>query len=349
MKLKDKDSLDKVIYSGINYLFCHQFPNGEFASYISGDAEMKGWIRPDSTLFTTALISHSLHYINLELSEKIQSKSLDFLGGEMCKGGLWNHFSKYHPYRNICPPDIDDTCCIAALYRDKGIQFPNPLNKQLIRLNRNKKGLYYTWFIFRIKQLKSRVYRRYFIPDLLSSFKRIFFWNKVEASRNDIDAVVNAYVLYYLGETTDTLPIIDFIISIINSGKEGDCDLWYRDPFIVYYFITRNYFKGVSKLELIKEALVSRILSQSKPDGRIGKTVLDTAWAICSLINLNHSSIELETAITFLCELQEKEGNWPRWIAYYGGPKKLTGYGSEELTTAFCLEAISRYKEKIRL
>ena len=346
MSLYNKTEIDETINLGINYLHNHQFPNGEFASYIAADAEMKGWIRPDSTIFTTALISHCLHYIQSDLSSQIQSISLNYLGGEMIQGGLWNHFSKYHPLRNLCPSDIDDTCCISSLYQDKGIGFPNPTNKHLILSNRNKEGLFFTWFIFRTSLLKNKKSRNHLITQILPSFKRIFFWNKVEANPNDIDTVVNANVLYYLGDIPATHPIIDLIISTILQNKEGDCDLWYRDSFIVYYFITRNYYKGVTKLEPIKNIIINRILSNTKADGRLGDTILDSAWAICSLINLGHFCNEMTQAITYLCKMQEKEGNWPRWLTYYGGPKKLTGYGSEELTTAFCLEAISRFDEK---
>jgi hypothetical protein len=31
---------------------------------------------------------------------------------------------------------------------------------------------------------------------------------------------------------------------------------------------------------------------------------------------------------------------------YYGGPKKYYGWGSEELTTGFCIEALGRYQAR---
>jgi hypothetical protein len=79
MNFNNKSKLDESLNLGLNYLYNHQLPNGEFISYLSGDAEMKAWIRPDSTVFITALITYSLHYINSDISEYIQSKSLNFL------------------------------------------------------------------------------------------------------------------------------------------------------------------------------------------------------------------------------------------------------------------------------
>ena len=42
----------------------------------------------------------------------------------------------------------------------------------------------------------------------------------------------------------------------------------------------------------------------------------------------------------------EAPGHWPRWLLYYGGPKLLLGWGSEEMTTGFCLEALARYQNE---
>ena len=346
MRIKEKMIFDEPVCRGLKYLFDHQFPNGEFASYVSGDAAMKGWIRPDANIFTTALICHSLQYILSDLSEEIQSKSLAFLGGQMEKGGLWNYFSRYHRYRNVIPNDLDDTCFISALYRDKKIDFPNPSNKNLILSNRDSKGLYYTWFKFRLKQLKYYSYRSYIFYNLIGTIQSLFY-SKIYATvlKDNFDAVVNANVLYYLGEIPETLPIIENMITIINSEKEGDCDLWYRDPIAVYYFFSRNYNRGIKKLEPIKTPIIIRILSNVNLDGSIGKSILETALALCSLINLGHSCIEMSNARNYLISTQAKEGNWPRWSVFYIGPKKLLGWGSEELTTAFCIEAISRYNE----
>jgi hypothetical protein len=64
-------------------------------------------------------------------------------------------------------------------------------------------------------------------------------------------------------------------------------------------------------------------------------------------LNFNYKCDELKNAVNFLIQNQSENGCWPRWIAYWGGPKKLQGWGSEELTTGFCLEAIARYKDFI--
>ena len=339
-------TLRNAIDNGLRYLIDHQFPNGEFVSYFGGDAALLGWLRPDRTLFSTALICHCLSFVKNEPSEELQEKSMLFLGGEKSKHGLWNHFANWHPYRNLLPCDIDDTSCISVLYKEKGTDFPSPSNIPILAANRTGNGLFYTWFIFRWKLLTNKTFVSIALRRLPRALVNLVFWKSVEANPNDVDAVVNANVLYYLGETEITRPIIQYIISIIDNGREGECDLWYRDKLIVYYFFSRNYFKGVQSLQPIVAPIIERTLASVNNDGSIGNTVLDTAWAICTLINLRYDGPEIAAAAAFLLEKQENDGCWPRWIAYWGGPKKLTGYGSEELTTAFCLEALSRYLSK---
>jgi hypothetical protein len=74
----------------------------------------------------------------------------------------------------------------------------------------------------------------------------------------------------------------------------------------------------------------------------IGKSIVETALAVSSLLNFNHTCPEIGLAVDFLLRSQNESGNWPRWVFYYGGPKRLSTWGSEELTTALCLEALSR-------
>jgi hypothetical protein len=94
----------------------------------------------------------------------------------------------------------------------------------------------------------------------------------------------------------------------------------------------------------MRAPIIARILAQAKPDGRLGETLADTAWAVCSLLNLRSYPAELEGAVRYILDAQLDHGSWPRWLLYYGGPKLRLGWGSEEMTTGFCLEALARYR-----
>ncbi len=337
--------LNRSIDKGVAYLYHHQYPNGEFCVYIANDAPMKKWTATDSSVFPTALIASSLIFLEKRpLVDETLKKATFFFECQMKKGGLWNHFTNRHPLRNISPYDVDDTALVSSVFKSRNIDWPKPSNIPLLLANRNKSGLFYTWFLLRLRWTKNKTYWKIVLTELYHPVKSILFWQSGEASRNDIDAVVNANVLYYLGENKYTKPIIKHLINIIDEGREDNCDTWYRNPLSVYYFISRNYFIGIDSLKPVREKIIERILKKAKPDGCLGENSLDTALCCCTLMNLKHESGELENAINYLIQNQQETGEWERWILYYGGPKLLLGWGSEELTTGFCLEALERFK-----
>jgi hypothetical protein len=337
--------VDQAIARGLAYLHQHQYPNGEFCSYCSADAPMQGWCLPDSAVFPTALIAGSLLFLaEAPQADEMLTRATGFFQYQMHRGGLWHHFTELHRWRHLCPLDVDDTACISDILRSRGIACPRPSNLPLLLANRTPQGLFYSWFLLRPRWNTNLSHWRITLPELLRPIKSLLFWHNVEAHRNDVDGVVNANALYYLGDRPETQPVIDFLLRIIAEGQETDCDLWYRDAHIVYYFFSRNYFRGISRLEPARQPVIARILAAARPDGRLGDTVVDTALAVCTLLNWRVEPPELGPAIDFLLRAQQPNGEWPRWLVYYGGPKKLMGWGSEEMTTAFCLEALARYR-----
>ena len=340
------NNLDQAINRGVQYLYHHQFPNGEFCAYVANDAPMQLWTATDSTVFPTALISAALLSLEeLPKVDEILKKATFFFECQMHKGGVWNHFTNRHSLRALCPFDVDDTACVSAVFRDRGINWPLPSNVPLLLANRSSNGLFYTWYVLRFRWIQNRTYWRICLKEALHPVKSFFFWRTGEARRADIDAVVNANVLYYLGESQHTKPIIQYLIRIIEEHREDNCDTWYRNPYAVYYFMSRNHYVGCHGLDPIKAPIIERILQSAKPDGSLGENLLDTALAACTLLNFRHHSPMLKQAIQHLISKQRDTGEWERWILYWGGPKLLLGWGSEELTSAFCLEALSRYQK----
>ena len=337
------ENISEAISRGVGYLYQHQYPNGEFCVYISGHDPMTDGCNPDSNVFPTAIISSSLLFLQgTPRVEEILDKSAAFLLEQAGWGASWNYYTRYHALRSLCPSDADDTCYAAAFLSARKIDFPKDANVSLLLSNRDRLGLFYTWFTFRLRWNTNRDYWRLVRSEFRHPVKTFLFWLKNELGRNDVDGVVNANVLYYFGDTDVTQPVIKFLIGIIENEKEGDCDKWYRNPFSVYYFITRNYYAGILKLEPCRQPILERILATAKPDGRLGKTVLDTALNVCSFLNIHYYGEELDAAIDFLLKSQQENGGWERW-RLYGGPSMSVGWGSEELTTGFCLEALSRY------
>lgn len=182
------------------------------------------------------------------------------------------------------------------------------LNIKIILANRDQNGIFYTWL-------------------------------RDSREDNDIDCIVNANVLLYLGESDDTRNACRYINDVIIQNKEGHCSIYYPSKFSFYYMVSRAYFRGVRSLGQSKELMIHRIVRLQNKDGSFGDE-LDTAMAVCSLLNFVYKGTELEKAITSILDTQNHNGSWPRRIFFYG---EAPYYGSQELTTAICIEALTRY------
>lgn len=338
-------AIEAAIDRGLGYLSQHQYPNGEFCCYISADDPMLNWCLADSTVFTTTVIASCLLPLSKNSAvEPMLSRATDYLYYQMHGSGVWSFFSNHHPLRKIIPYDVDSLAFASSFMQERGVQRPEVSNKPLLLANRTRRGLFYTWLILHPKLHTNKAHWRLALREFRRPFTSFLFWRAYESSRGDVDLGVNASVLYYLGNIPEAVPVVNELIRVINEGREGDCDKWYRNPFTIYYLISRAYNRGVKDLQPVAAPIIDRIIATALPDGQLGKSILDTAIGATVLINLGLKSREVHQAIHFLIKKQGSYGEWPRWLFYYGGPKLRQGWGSEELTTALCLEAIARYK-----
>jgi len=334
-------TIDQAIAQGVDYLHQHQFPNGEFCLYLGHEDNLKDTI-PYSNMFSTSLICYSLLKLShLPKAKEMLDLSGTFLQFQSMRAGTWNNFTSWAPLFKVCPADVDNTACASKVLQS--LKRDYPMNRDIMLCNRNSKGLFYTWYTLRPNTTWNKDYWLLILREFKYPIQSFFFWSKFECNRNDVDAAVNANVLFYLGLDESTKPIINYMLNIIEQNKEADCDLWYRNPFTIYYFFSRNYKGGITALEPVKKPIIDRILATVQTNGSIGNSILDTALGIITLINLNYNSMVLTKAINHLLDHQTSYGNWARRAVYYGGPKKLSCFGSEELTTGFCLEALALY------
>jgi hypothetical protein len=335
------EAVEQAINNGIKYLHEHQLPNGEFMCYCSPDDAMQQYCVPDSTVFPTSLIISCL--LPLKDNEKVKaicSASVNFLTYQMMRGAVWNYFSRWNPLFKFLPADTDDTAYASFVLRSLNADFPD--NRGVLLSNRNSKGLFYTWYITRnISQLFGK-YKMVHLREFKYPINSMKFWFINEAQRNDIDPVVNANILNYLGYDNDTKSIVPFLLETLNKGQESERDKWYRDPIAFYYFFSRNY-ASVKELEPGREIIIDRIFKFFQEDGMVGNSILSSAMALTALVNLGHNDNRMEIMVNYLLTLQHNVGNWDRYIFYYSGPSKERGWGSEEITTAQCVEALHKY------
>ncbi|MFN2598332.1 MAG: hypothetical protein ABR563_14220 [Pyrinomonadaceae bacterium] len=334
-------SLDAGIERALEFLRRSQLPSGEFKVYMSPDLNLERDCVFDSSPFPAALIAYALGFADPAAVADVLDKALRFLLSEMESSGLWRYWTRRHPSRSTIPPDLDDTACASFVLRRHGVPFPP--NLKLIFANRNRDGIFYTWVTARWLPPLVPSYWRVVLRQWLHPLKLYYFFKLLEPTRHDVDCVVNANVLFYAGEGRETRAVIDYLVAIFRRGEEDRCDGWYSNRFMFYYAVSRNFHVGVAALGEVRDESVARIVAAAKPDGSVGGGVLNTALAACALLYWRGSPPELERAVRFLLDAQRADGSWSR-ASLYSGPKKLYGWGSEELVTGFCLEALLHYR-----
>ena len=302
-----------ALQSAIDFLARRQLPSGELPVLASG--------KPDPAVYPTAVMAHSLSFAPGAAS--VRDKALDFLEAEMEPRGLWKHWTRAHPHAHQLPPDLDDTSCASAALTRAGRSIPD--NRALLLSNRDRRGLFRTWKLTR--------------SQLAHPFITFLFFRRTSAKPFDVDAVVNANVLFDLGAIPETVAVVDNLRSVLINGNERHCDKWYDDPFVVWYFFARA-LHGVAP---DVAALIEGRLASASP-----ATPLQHALRACTLLYLGRTP-----DVAPLLESQLSSGGWPNAPVYHGGRKRRRDgtfdaphpdtpyWGSEEWTTAFCVEALA--------
>jgi hypothetical protein len=325
------NSIAVSISKSLDFLCENQLNYGEFKTYLSIDeAMMPDTCTFDSTPFTTALILYSIRFIENPRVSLMTKRAIQFLIEEREIGGVWRFWSSKNPRNKLCPPDLDVIACIAYALK----QHYSPLlysflfgsNLKVFLNQRNEQGLFYTFIA----------------PNL---------------PRNPIDSAVNANVLLCLGECEETKPVSDYLNNIVLSDREKESDTWYSAKIVLHYFMSRAYFQGAFSLKKSQNVVVQKTLVLQQEDGSFGND-LNTALAVCTLLNYQHDDrVVLERAIYRMLERQGKNGAWSRIPLWRATPEIVWGgeasnwtegfWGSEELTTAFSIEALARYQQQL--
>lgn len=308
------EPIRRAIASGIAYLESAQLPNGEIPLDISPAADMSRECVRDPVVFCAALAARTLS-ITPE-AERIRARACDFLLREMEPGGLWRHTSREKPVHYYAPLDVDDTSLASAALRAAGRPFPD--NRRLLLRQRERSGLFKTWII------------RWWPHPLIT---RHFF--KYVGEPGDVDSVINANAVVYLGACDETRPAIEHMLAVLRYNREMQSTIWYGSIFTVWYFFSH------ALREIAPEAgemILSRLRSCTPP------TTLDLATAASTMLLWNQTP-----ELAPLLAAQRKDGSWPSVGFYHMGRRRLETqpktpwYGSEALTTVLAVEALSRY------
>jgi hypothetical protein len=304
----DAAALERGIDRGLAFLADRQLPSGEFATYRRD--ERRGIDHElDSSPYATALIADSLDFCSAPPARDMVERTLGFLAASMEPGGLWRFRTPTGEGdgRDRVPLDADDTACISRVLRRHGVDLPD--NRRTLLAHRDRQGRFHTW--------------------LLSSHAQ------------DVSCVINAHVLLYLGDGPHARRVVDYLVDVVRRDEETDCDAWYPGPVIFHWALSRCAHAGIPGLDEIREEAVGKVLSWAQADGSIGRDAFQTALAALMLHNWRSIEPALRRACAFLLATQRPHGGWPRGDLFHGVTRDNT-WGSEELTTGFCVEALAR-------
>ena len=300
-----KENIGAAVSQAAGFLASRQLPYGELRTYRSEDRTLARDPVFESSPYGTTYVLYSLGFAEDPRIATLAGRAMDFLAEEMEPPGLWRYYSSRNA--KVLPPDLDDTACAAFALRDSHDEIRLGLHLRVILANRDPQGRFQTFLTGR---------------------------------RNNVDAVVNANVLCYLGERDETRAACDYLCEIVSQSHEGKASLYGVDDLSLYYVLSRAYFQGVKGLGACRDPILRRIAARQREDGSFGDE-LATALAVASLLNFGEGPPrKLARAVRFLLARQREDGSWPRstfYIDFAGG-----FYGSEELTTAFAVEALAR-------
>ena len=305
------ETVSAAVERGIGFLAAEQLADGEFPSFErEGSKDAPG--TPGSSPFVTTFALYALSLTGAEAATTIVERGAAFLMDVQEAPGLWRYWTK-RSHRKI-DPDLDDTCCASWVLRWLGTPGLELANEAAILANRAPSGLFRTW----VRP-----------PD----------------APNDLDSVVNANVLLYLGERAETAQAREILVQSINRGMEESTYYYYLDPIALYYMVSRAYVHGARGLERCREAVLRKTLARQGGDGGWGDALL-TGLALCTLCNYGLAqSPEVARGTRQLAATQHPDGGWGDHL-FYAGPLPPAPhsywYSSPALTAAVCIEALCK-------
>ena len=330
----DVTELETALDRAVGFLYGRQKPYGEFETLASPDEDMTGRCAFQSSPFVTAHVLYCIGCLRDSRVQEMTVRGLDFLQSEMDEVGLWRFWSSRSEWHRLLLPDADDTCCASFVLETN--HRPVPPNRALILASRNDMGLFFTWLVPRSGSASRASSALEDVTNLEAAFAMSRHGNV-----DDIDCVVNANALLYLGQSQDTRQAVQHLIDVVLGGKEGECSDFYPDALAFYYAVSRAYRHSVRSFCVLASHVTDRVARRQSADGSFGDE-LSTALAICTLLNFRSGAAAIHAAAQFLLGAQGVDGSWPCTSMFLGAGRY---YGSKELTTASCVEALARYRD----
>jgi hypothetical protein len=151
---------------------------------------------------------------------------------------------------------------------------------------------------------------------------------------DDVDPVVNANVLLYLGERAETQPAVEFIVETVSAARPP-FSRYYEEPLTLYYAVARAFRHAAPQLSILREQVLANIFSHCQQIAPASP--LQAALAASALLTFDAETEAIVQLATRILESQRADGGWDIYPFY-------NVWGSRELTTAFCIEVLARLR-----
>lgn len=296
----------------LDFLVDSQLPSGEFRTWLSTDFDLLGGLTPDSSPFVTTFVLHSLRWQRTPALDGTAERALAFLLREQDGEGFWKYWRQDSAKSSLDALDVDGASCASWVLASYGRPFLD--NRAAVAANRDRDGRFMTWI-------------------------------GPAEEENDVDGVVNANVVLYLGGCEETAAACDYLCRLVESPESVLGSWYYPDPLALDHAVSRAAWHGVDALRGCRDGLLTRV-SERCASVRRHQHALGAALAALTLLNCEAEIELLDRQIELILDSQCDDGSWPR-VAFYSGPRppqpRSVWFGSEELTTALCLETLARF------
>lgn len=306
-----RKEIEGAIAAGVDFLLATQRKSGEIPLRATEDLFEGVW-RYDQCVFGTAMAIECLRPVGGKTTRQIIRAGQSFLMSAMESGGLWR-YRQGEDIENRLPPDVDDTVYASLALRDcdRAVLEAIAGNIPRILACRDETGRFLTWIGH-------------------------------SPWRNDVDPVVNANVLRYLGESEDTGGAVRQLIRVVETGRICQCNRYYVGALPFWYATAKARASSPSlrvKTDLILVRL-DEICEGISDLSVLESALLVSAWCSCTRV-LNSKILFCASQVL---ESQEGDGGWEVSPLYGEPPPPVRfnrWYGSRALTSAICLEALA--------
>jgi hypothetical protein len=299
--------IDSAIHDGLRFLSRAQLPSGEMPVCAFNEPTLAGTGTLDSCIFATTFYLHAvaqLRRAQIAVPHAPFARAQRFVLREMIGPGLFAYYPRAHPIQ--LPPDTDDTCCASAVLRDAHPFLMWGENVSSLLRSRDSTGTFLTW---------------------IEPF----------AGPNQVDVGINANVLFYLGDRPETHLASAYLCRVFGKDDPVEHTSYYPDLLVLAYLAWRAYSAGARSLLDAVTASIHRMRPVQWTDASFG----DDVRTACAIAVLSEQPIEpdsVRAAVEFLLARQQDNGSWHRGTMYRSA---VAYFGSEALTTALCLDALT--------